>query len=191
MGRWQPDARGRLTRAAIELYAERGFEQVTVAEIAARAGLTERTFFRHFADKREILFDGQDAFRDLFVEAIAAAPEPASPFAAVATGLEAAGNAFDGRRDHARRRQAVIAAHPGLQERELIKLASLAAALAEALRRRGVAEPSASLTAEAGVAVFKVAFAHWVGDHPPGDPPTLTTLVREALADLRAVTAGG
>jgi AcrR family transcriptional regulator len=195
MGRWEPDARGRLMRAAVELYGERGFEQVTVAEIAARAGLTERTFFRHFADKREILFDGQDAFRDLFVDAIAAAPAQAAPLAAVAAGLVAAGDAFEGRREHALRRQAVIASHPGLQERELIKLASLASALAEALRRRRVPEPAASLTAEAGVAVFKVAFARWVGDQdgePSGaDRPSLTALVREALDDLRAVTADG
>jgi AcrR family transcriptional regulator len=178
-------------RAAIELYGERGFEQVTVAEIAARAGLTERTFFRHFADKREILFDGQGTLRDLFVDAIAAAPEGASPLAAVAAGLEAAGDAFEGRRQHALQRQAVIAAHPGLQERELIKLAALASALADALRCRGVGEPVASLTAEAGVAVFKVAFARWVGDRSgerAGDGPSLKTLVREALDDLRTVT---
>ena len=63
MGRWEPDARGRLVKAAMELYGERGFEQTTVAEIAERAGLTERTFFRHFADKREVLFAGAGALR--------------------------------------------------------------------------------------------------------------------------------
>ena len=99
---------------------------------------------------------------------------------------------FEERREHARQRQAVIAANAELQERELIKLAVLAAALADALRRRGVGEPAASLTAEAGIAVFKVAFDRWVGDQPGDeDPPSLTSLVREALDDLRAVTHGG
>src|SRR5215472_3630839 len=79
MGRWEPDARGRLERAALELYGERGFEQTTVAEIAGRAGLTERTFFRHFADKREVLFAGSAALRDLIVNAVTSAPASATP----------------------------------------------------------------------------------------------------------------
>src|SRR6478736_6573830 len=109
MARWEPDSRGRLEQAALELFGERGFESTTVAEIAARAGLTERTFFRYFTDKREVLFWG--------------------------------GGALQERRTHARQRQKVIAANAELRERELIKLASLVAALAEALRRRGTPEP--------------------------------------------------
>jgi len=159
MGRWEPNARGRLERAALELYVERGFEQTTVAEIAERAGLTERTFFRHFADKREVLFAGAGTLRELMVGALAAAPES----------------------------EAVIAANPGLQERELIKLASLASALAEALRQRGVTEPAASLTAEAGIAVFKIAFERW---HSEPGQPELSQLISESLDELRAVTAG-
>src|SRR6185312_8615863 len=89
MSRWEPNARGRLEQAALDLYGERGFEQTTVAEIAERAGLTERTFFRYFADKREVLFGGSDEVRDALVEAVAAAPEPASPLAAVGAGLMA------------------------------------------------------------------------------------------------------
>src|SRR6202035_2298884 len=91
MGRWEPNARGRLEQAALELYLERGFEQTTVAEIAKRAGLTERTFFRHFADKREVLFSGAGALEELLVSAVAGAPESSAPMAAVAAGLEAAG----------------------------------------------------------------------------------------------------
>src|SRR5580693_4108948 len=130
MSRWQPDARGRLERAAMELYSERGFEQTTVAEIASRAGLTERTFFRHFADKREVLFWGQGALLELVVGGVASAPDTAAPIDAVAAALEAAGAALQERREHARRRQTVISANPELQERELIKLASLAVAIA-------------------------------------------------------------
>jgi AcrR family transcriptional regulator len=187
MSRWEPNARGRLERAALELYSERGLDQTTVAEIAARAGLTERTFFRHFADKREVLFWGQSALHEMFASTVASAPDSAAPIDAVAAALEAVGPLFEERREHARQRQAVIAANPGLQERELIKLASLASATADALRRRGVTEPAASLTAEAGVAVFKVAFERWIDGTNHRD---LSQLIRESLDELKAVTAG-
>jgi AcrR family transcriptional regulator len=187
MGRWEPNARGRLEQAALELYVERGFEQTTVAEIAERAGLTERTFFRHFADKREVLFAGAGMLQELLVGAVAGAPESAAPIEAVAAALEAAGALLQERRDYSRQRQAVIAANAGLQERELIKLASLATALAEALRQRGVTEPAASLTAEAGIAVFKIAFERWIDGT---SRPELPQLIRESLDELRAVTAG-
>ena len=169
------------------LYAERGFEQTTVAEIAARAGLTERTFFRHFADKREVLFYGAPALQELLVSTVASAPDAAAPIDAVAAAVEAAAALLQERRDGARLRQAIIAANPELQERELIKLANLASALAGALRERGVSEPAASLTAEAGVAVFRIAFARWVGDPGQQDFPQL---IRESLDALKAVTAG-
>ncbi len=186
MGRWQPDARGRLEQAAMALFGERGFDETTVAEIAARAGLTERTFFRHFADKREVLFSGAGALEELLVRAVDAAPATAGPMDAVASALEAAAELMQQRRDFARQRQAIIAANPDLRERELIKLASLGSALAGALRRRGVAEPAASLTAEAGIAVFRVAFERWAQDSTDGQ---LTTGIRTALHELRAVTA--
>jgi len=187
MGRWEPDARGRLERAALELYAERGFEQTTVAEIAERAGLTERTFFRHYADKREVLFAGAGQLQELLVSAVAGAPDSAAPMDAVAAALQAAGAVLQERREFARQRQAVIAANAGLQERELIKLASLASALAAALRRRGVTDPAAGLTAEAGIAVFKIAFERWIGQ---AGQPDLPQLIRESLDELKAVTAG-
>src|SRR5215471_3367257 len=91
MGRWEPNARGRLEQAALELYVERGFAQTTVAEIAERAGLTERTFFRHFADKREVLFAGADNLQEFLVSAVAGAPDSVPPIEAVAAALEAAG----------------------------------------------------------------------------------------------------
>src|ERR1700727_3354826 len=101
MSRWEPDARGRLEQAAAELFAERGFDETTVADIAARAGLTERTFFRHFADKREVLFSGQDVFQEQFVTAVAGAPATATPLEAVAAGLAAAGDLLPGRAEAA------------------------------------------------------------------------------------------
>jgi AcrR family transcriptional regulator len=187
MGRWEPNARGRLEQAALELYVERGYEQTTVAEIAERAGLTERTFFRHFADKREVLFAGAGALQELLVTAVAGAPDAVAPLEAVAAALEAAGALLQERREYSRRRQSVIDANPALQERELIKLAALASALAGALRRRGVTGPAASLTAEAGIAVFKIAFERWISGTGQADLPQL---IRESMDELKAVTAG-
>jgi AcrR family transcriptional regulator len=188
MGRWEPNARGRLEQAAMELYGERGFEQTTAAEIAKRARLTERTFFRHFADKREVLFSGAGSLQELLVSTVAGAPGSAAPIEAVAAGLEAAGAVLQERRAFARQRQRIIAANTELQERELIKLASLASAIADTLRRRGVTEPAASLTAEAGIAVFRIAFDRWVSDTDEQDLPRV---IAESLEALRAVTAGG
>jgi AcrR family transcriptional regulator len=187
MGRWQPDAADRLQQAAFELYAERGYEQTTVAEIAERAGLTERTFFRHFADKREVLFAGSGELQKLIVDAAESAPPSATPMEAITVGLAAAGAIFDPRRrPYSRQRQSVIDANPELQERELVKLASLAAALADALRRRAVQDPAAGLTAEAGVAVFRVAFEHWLRD---GSDQDFAQFVHKGIAELRTVTA--
>jgi AcrR family transcriptional regulator len=186
MSRWEPNARGRLEQAALDLYTESGFDDTTVAEIARRAGLTERTFFRHFADKREVLFWGQDALMALVAAHIAGAPDSASPFEAVGEALRAVGEIFEGRREHARRRQAVIAANPGLQERELIKLASLAATMAEALGRRGVPQPAAKLSAETAVATFKVAFDRWIS---AGEDDDLSNVIGDSLDELKALTA--
>jgi AcrR family transcriptional regulator len=187
MSRWEPNGRGRLEQAALELYSERGFEQTTVAEIATRAGLTERTFFRHFADKREVLFAGAGLLQELLVSTLASIPDSAAPIDAVAAALEVAGALLEERREYSRKRQTVIAANAELQERELIKLASLASALANALRLRGVRDPAASLTAEAGIAVFKVAFERWVNESSQRGLPQL---IRESLDELKAVTAG-
>jgi AcrR family transcriptional regulator len=187
MTRWEPNGRGRLELAALALYGERGFENTTVAEIAARAGLTERTFFRHFADKREVLFSGADALQELLVGNVAAAPDSIGPIDAVGAALEAAGALLQERREYARRRAAIIAANTELRERELIKLASLASAIADALRRRGVADPAASLSAEAGIAVFRIAFERWVDETNQQDLPEL---IRDSLDELKAVTAG-
>jgi AcrR family transcriptional regulator len=188
MGRWEPNARGRLEQAAMELYIERGFEQTTVAEIAKRAGLTERTFFRHFADKREVLFAGAISLKELLVTNVASAPDSATPVDAVAAALEAAGALLQEGRDYSRQRQTVIAANAELRERELIKLASLASAMADTLRSRGVPEPAASLTAEAGIAAFRVAFERWLDETNEQDLPDLNS---ESLDQLKALLAAG
>jgi AcrR family transcriptional regulator len=185
MSRWEPNARGRLEQAALELYRERGFDQTTVAEIAERAGLTERTFFRHFADKREVLFAGSAAFQHAMVSAVAGAPESAAPLDAVAAGLDAAAAQIPGR-EMARQRQAIIAANPELQERELIKFASLSDGLTGTLRDRGLTDPAASLLAEAGLAVFRVAFERWVAEDNEQDLPAL---LDDSLAELKGLVS--
>ena len=185
MARWQPNARGRLRQAAFELYAEHGFDQTTVAQIAERAGLTERTFYRHFADKREVVFSGE-VHRTL-VDTLAGAPAAMTPLEAVTAALDAAGAVLDERRDVTRRRQAVIAANDGLQQRDQIKYAMLAADMADALRGRGVEPVSARLAADAGVAVFRAAFERWIDE---GECRDFDRLVRDTLDRLAAVVGG-
>jgi AcrR family transcriptional regulator len=187
MVRWEPDACGRLQHAALTLYGERGFESTTVAEIAEYAGLTKRTFFRYFADKREVLFWGAQALQELFVTAVAEAPESATPLEAVTAALDAAAAMFEERREFAAQRQQIINANPELLERERSKLASLAAAVADALRHRGVAEPAATLAADAGVTVFRVAFEVWL---EPGNKRSLQQVIHRLLDELKTVTGG-
>ncbi len=188
MGRWQPDSRGRLQEAALALFAERGFDQTTAAEIAARAGVTERTFFRHFRDKREVLFGGSALLQERMVEGVAGAPATDGPLDAVARGLDAAAAMLgEFRRDLSRQRHVVIAANPELRERERAKLADYAAAVDAALRQRGVREPQATLAAEAGMTVLRVAIELWAtGD----DDRDLAVIMRDSMAGLRAVASG-
>jgi AcrR family transcriptional regulator len=177
-----------LQAAALELYVRQGFEQTTVEEIARSVGLTERTFFRHFADKREVLFDGQDQLHQAFLDGVRAAPPSASPLEMVAAALAATADHFDDeRRSWSRQRRAVIAGNVALRERELLKSASLAAAVAGALRARGVGERTAALAAETGITVFTVAFAEWIAE---GEQRSLAEVEREVLEELRALRAG-
>jgi AcrR family transcriptional regulator len=188
MGRWQPDSRGRLQEAALALYSEQGFDQTTASQIAVQAGVTERTFFRHFADKREVLFGGSALLRERIVAGVEGAPATDGPLDAVARGLEGAADFLgEGRRDLSRQRQAVIAANPELHERELAKLADYAAAVAAALRQRGVSEPQATLAAEAGMTVLRVAMERWARGE---DSRGLVDIMRDAVAQLRAMATG-
>jgi len=168
----------------MELFVERGYAQTTVADIAERAGLTRRTFFRHFADKREVLFDGAERLQQTMVSALIDAPASVSAIEAVAAALGATASFFSDNREFARRRLAVIAGNADLYERELIKFATLSAALAKALRSRGVPEPDASLAGEAGIAVFRIAFGLWVGE---SEKRSFGEIASESLARLRSL----
>ena len=184
MARWEPNARERLERAALALFTEHGFDATTVTEIADRAGLTKSTFFRHFADKREVLFGGQDMLVQLFSEAIRTAPPAATTAECLAAALEAVAVAFTPeRRDLAPQRRAVVAANSELQERELLKRARLAAAMADALRARGADEVSARLAAEVGALAFSTAYARWAARD---NLLSFSEIARVALRELQA-----
>jgi AcrR family transcriptional regulator len=186
MVRWEPGAPERLQKAALELFATRGYEQTTAAEIAQSVGLTERTFFRHFSDKREALFHGQQLLVQAFLAGVAAAPADASPIEIVASALRSAASFFpDDRRTHARTRQSVIDQNPALQERELHKLAGLATTMADALRARGVDDLAAALAAESGMTVFGIAFAQWIRE---GEERSLADIEAGVLRELVALT---
>jgi AcrR family transcriptional regulator len=187
MARWEPNARLRLVRAAIDLFAEQGYDNTTVTQIATRAGLTKTTFFRHFPDKREVLFAGQEVHSRLLADGAAAAPEEATPFEAVAAALDALTTSFTAeQREFGPRLLTVTAGNPELQERATFKHAALAAALTSALGKRGVPDLTASLAAELGVRAFDRAFGLWVD---PASQQTLTELARRALDELRAAVA--
>jgi AcrR family transcriptional regulator len=186
MTRWEPGATERLQAAALQLFATQGFEQTTTAEIAGSVGLTERTFFRHFSDKREVLFLGQDQLVRVFLEGIEAAPAGAGPLQVVAAAVQSAAVFFaDERRSHSRTRQTVIEQNPALQEREQHKLGALGEVVGQALRDRGVAEPAATLAAESGITVFGVAFAQWIAE---GEERSFATIAAEVFRELVTLT---
>ena len=187
MSRWKPDAGGRLEQAAYELIRSRGYDNVTVADIAERAGVTERTFFRHYADKREVLFGGASVLRDALLRALVEVPPGLPAIDVVRIGIEAIASVMHGRRSLARERQQIVVAHADLQERELIKRATLTATLAEGLQARRVPEPSASIAADMGMAVFYVGFLQWLDDPAERE---LDEIVREGFAHVKAIASG-
>ena len=178
-------ARRRLQQAAIELFCERGYDQTTTAEIAARAGVTERTFFRHFPDKREVLFDGQAILRELLPVAIAEAPVTLQPLEVLYRAFRSVEQLLEDNRPFSVPRQQVIDRAPALQERELAKVAALAEALALALRQRGVDERLAALAAQTGMATFRYAVASWFADPAGG----LGTHLDRAFDELDGLAA--
>ena len=174
-------------RAAIDLFAEQGYDNSTVTQIAQRAGLTKTTFFRHFPDKREVLFAGQEIHSRLLADGIAEAPDSATPLEAVAAALDAATASFaPEQREFGPRLLAVVADNPELRERAAFKHAALAESMTEALRKRGVPDLTAGLAADLGIRAFDRSFGQWAD---PASQQTLPELTRHALDELRAATA--
>ncbi|KXP02129.1 helix-turn-helix transcriptional regulator [Tsukamurella tyrosinosolvens] len=187
MARWQPNAQERLEAAAFALFAEQGYEATTVAQIAERAGLTERTFFRHYADKKEVLFWGQGLLEEMLAAQAAEAQPEAAPIDVVAAAFGTMARMIAGRGALPIERQRVIDATPALRERELHKMDSLARALAAALAARGTAPRTARVAAGAGVAAFTAAYEEWIAAEGTVD---LEDVTRRAFADLRDVAGG-
>lgn len=184
MARWQPDARERLRQAALELFTEQGFAATTVPAITARAGLTTRTFFRHFADKREVLFADEADLPAQAERLIADAPAGTSPTALVVEGLRAVARArFEGRKDAIRQWRAIVATDAGLRERELQKRAALATAIRDGFHARGLDQTRAALLAETSVTLMYVSVTAWLDD---GDDRKLDAIIESTLATLRA-----
>ncbi|TQM39078.1 TetR family transcriptional regulator [Pseudonocardia cypriaca] len=185
MPRSGAEARRRLQQAALELYRERGFDKTTTAEIAARAGVNERTFFRHFPDKREVLFDGEADLRAELTQAVADAPAGLQPLEVLLRSFRRAGRLLEANRPLSEPRLEIIAATPALRERELAKHASLIDAVAEALQHRGVPNRLAVLAARTGWAAFHQATGAWIED----PSQSLDTHLRLAFDDLHALSA--
>lgn len=186
MPRWKPDGYERLQAAAFDLFDEQGFDRTTVAEIAQRAGLTQRTFFNHFADKREVLFGMGSEFQERIVVEIAGCDASVPPLDAVVRALQAADDAmFEGGRTAVARRHDIVDANPELRERELGKQATLTTAVAGALQARGLDPDAAHLAAQAGMLVQEAAIRRWTR---PGETRPLRDLLPETLQSLRALT---
>jgi AcrR family transcriptional regulator len=187
VSRWAPDARERLETAALDLFVENGYEETTVAQIAERAGLNRATFFRHFTEKREVLFGGEDVLAGLFADAIRAAPAEATPTECLQAAFAAAEVAMTQRqRAKAAKRVLVVAANSELQERGLLKHARIARSISAALRMRGADELTARLAAEVGMLAFRIAVERWM---EAGNDEPFPLQAAAALQDLQARAA--
>ena len=186
MAKGEDGLRVRLQRVALELFREQGYDRTTAAEIAARAGVTERTFFRQFPDKREVLFDGETVLRAALLAAIADAPEGLGPLDTLFRAFRSVLPMLEANRAYAKPRHEVIARTPALHERELAKIAALADALAAALEARGTVDLKAVLAARIGMAAFAHATITWLDDPEPG----LAERLDLASHELKALLAG-
>lgn len=186
MGRWPDGARSRLERAALELFVEQGFAQTTVPQITARAGLTTRTFFRHFSDKREVLFGYQAQLPTVVARILADCPPSLSPMEATLYGFQTVATEIEGERDYLRTRRSVVESDDGLRERELRKQSVLSDAITDGLQQRGVDGLTATVAAAAGASVFSVALIRWL-DSDETEP--LSVHLQEAVSAFESLLA--
>jgi AcrR family transcriptional regulator len=184
MPRDAEQVRRRLQEAALKLFETRGYEETTAADIAAQAGVTQRTFFRHFPDKREVLFSGEDEFINALTKAVAGVPQGVGPLEALVQAFPSVEPIFIKTRGFTAPRQRIIAAHPALQERAQTKTRAVMSALAVAFRQRGVPDRAASLAAQVGTAAFGQAVAAWLED----GSTDLRTYVQQTFKELRALS---
>jgi len=174
-----------MMRGALELFAEQGFEKTTALEVAERAGVTERTFYRYFADKREVLFSASGDLQDAIVAAIGSAPASQDPLGIVVAAMEIGVAPLEENRPYSQARAKVITENASLQERELLKLHTLAHASSTALRARGVPPLTADVAAESAVTMFKIGFETWISNDTAG---TFAQCIRSSFDQLRTLT---
>ncbi|WP_433728617.1 TetR family transcriptional regulator [Actinoplanes sp. CA-051413] len=183
MPRWEHGSEERLKQAAMELFDEQGFEDTTAVQIAARARVTTRTFFRYFPDKEEVLFAEADGLNEALVQELFQAADVSDPLQAVIRTLAG----FDweklGSREVQHQRNALIASNAHLLERELIKQQQMAAGFSDALGRRGTDPDTAELAANVGVQVFRTAYRRWLA----GDDTDLATITETVMSLLATI----
>ena len=181
MARWTPDAARRLQEAAVALFSEEGFASVTVGSIAARAGLTERTFFRYFATKEDVLFSDGPAILEQIVDALRSAPADSAPIDVLRHVSARLGSMFDHQRAYHRLRTGLISMEPALLERDLLKHEQWSAAVAEELAARGLSRERATVLAVSTTAAFRYVYVSWSTDRRRGP---LVARFNEALENL-------
>lgn len=183
MVRKAENARERFESAAFRLFDEKGYAVTTVPEIAEKAGLTERTFYRYFTDKREVMFWRAGDHQASITNEIARAPTSLHPLTIVAHAFETVAPFIDGHRPIVKLRQRLISEHSDLHERELMKLHTLASAIDLALQQRNVQPSLSRIVAEIGTAIWKVALENWRADGAKG---SFANHVQSALTEFRA-----
>ncbi|HEY1097349.1 MAG TPA: helix-turn-helix domain-containing protein [Myxococcota bacterium] len=188
MARWDPDAKGKLAEAAMALFVERGYATTTVTDIAAAAGVTERTFFRHYSDKREVLFTGSAAVLEAIVGSLTNNGSDDDAFDLVVAAYVDVATVLEARveRSHSRARRRLLLDNPELHERELIKLATMTSTMVASLLARGIANDDAVLAAEAGMVAFKIGFDRWLDD--VDERHSFAAHLRATVVDLTQLT---
>ncbi|WP_033342668.1 TetR/AcrR family transcriptional regulator [Catenuloplanes japonicus] len=183
MSRWPTDARERLRQAALALFAEQGFAATTVPEITARAGLTTRTFFRHFADKRAVLFVDDDEVTSMVAVLMAETPAEVEPMTLIREGLRTlAETRFEGRRSELRERRTLVNSDESLRERDLRKRATIAESVRAGLAARGLAPARAALLGEVSAGVLSLSIEEWLDS---SDNRTLDAIIHDMFETLR------
>ncbi len=181
MNRWTPDSAGRLRTAALQLFSEHGFDSVTVDQIADAAGVTQRTFFRYFPNKEEVLFSEGAQILDAITLGIAESELGAKPIEVIQAAVARLCATFEPDRARHRHRWQVIASVSSLHERELLKRHELATEIAQQLESRGIPKRRAAVLAGASIATFQVVYVAWLTDK---SRTSLASRMHQALADL-------
>jgi AcrR family transcriptional regulator len=184
MPRWEQGSAERMKQAAMELFEEQGFEATSAVQIAERARVTTRTFFRYFPDKDEILFADADVLNEALVQELLRTPDLTQPLQAVVRTLTGYDWEKLGSREVLRRRSLMITSNPRLLERDLIKQHQMADGFRQALCERGIDPDIADLAASTGSQIFRTAYRKWLESNDNTDLTAITETVLSLLATI-------